>query len=85
MCNCGNKRNGFANQPAVTAVSSTPAQQPAAKMWEDIPFMYTGQSALTITGYISGKRYRFSAPGEKQLIDYRDAAAMMNVPALKKV
>jgi hypothetical protein len=78
MCDCGNKRDGF------TALTGT-VSSAAKKMWQDVWFIYTGQSALTITGYISGKRYRFNASGEQQLIDYRDAAAMMNVPVLKKI
>lgn len=78
MCDCGNKRDSF------TALTGT-VNNATKKMWQDAWFMYTGQSALTITGYISGKQYRFSASGEQQLIDYRDASAMMTVPVLKKV
>jgi len=79
MCDCGNKRDGF------TALAGSTVSSATKKMWQDVWFMYTGQTALTITGYISGKRYRFGATGEQQLIDYRDAAAMMNVPVLKKI
>ena len=78
MCDCGNKREGF------TALANN-VSTPGKKMWQDVWFMYTGQSALTITGYISGKRYRFNATGAQQLIDYRDASAMINVPVLKKI
>ena len=79
MCNCGNKREAF------TALNGTGINNTTKKMWQDVWFVYTGESALTITGYISGKRYRFAGRGEQQLIDYRDAAAMMNVPVLKKI
>ena len=79
MCNCGSKRDGF------TALTGTNTSSTTKKMWQDVWFVYTGESALTITGYISGKRYRFAAPREQQLIDYRDAAAMMNVPVLKRL
>lgn len=81
MCNCGKKRNEYTALTASTASTGSTGK----KMWNDSMFMYTGQTALNITGYISGKKYRFDAPGDQQLIDYRDAAAMMNVPVLKKV
>lgn len=54
-------------------------------MWPDTYFQYTGKSALTVTGKITGKNYRFTKPGEMQVIDYRDASGMMAVPVLKKV
>lgn len=85
MCNCGNKRNGLVAQSSALSSNTGAINQPVEKMWPDISFVYTGQSALTITGYISGKRYRFNAPGERQLIDYRDASSMMTVPVLKRV
>ena len=80
---CGKKRNGVAesysfNGPPVSQGSVT-------KMWEDVLFIYTGETGLTIKGNISGHRYRFRHKGDQQLIDYRDAAAMMAVPVLEKL
>lgn len=54
-------------------------------MWPEAFFEYTGKTAITVTGNISGKQYRFNSPGDKQLIDYRDAAGMTKVPVLKRV
>jgi hypothetical protein len=85
MCNCGNKRNTLANTTVTGSVYQQPLTSAAPTMWPDINFMYTGQSALTVTGSASGRQYRFNAPGEHQLIDYRDAPFMMKVPVLKKV
>jgi hypothetical protein len=85
MCNCGNKRNGFTVPSSATSSNAVPIKQPAEKMWPDIKFMYTGQSALSVTGSVTGKRYRFNRPGEQQLIDFRDAAAMITVPVLKRM
>jgi hypothetical protein len=85
MCNCGNNRNTFAaGQPAAMSNPKSIPQQ-NKKMWPDIYFKYTGKTALTATGKITGKNYRFSKPEEKILVDYRDAAGMMNVPVLKRV
>lgn len=82
MCNCGNKRTSIDN-PLYSASSARPAQQ--AKMWPDVAFIYTGKSGLTVRGTVTGTQYRFNGPGESLLVDYRDAAAMMQVPVLKRV
>lgn len=82
MCNCGNKRALIDKYP-YAADRVNPVQQ--EKMWPDIAFIYTGKSALTVRGTVSGKPYRFSSPGDSRLVDYRDAAAMMNVPVLKRI
>lgn len=50
-----------------------------------VVFEYTGNTALSVTGKITGTHYRFSAPGERQNIDGRDAAGMMGIPVLQKV
>ena len=83
MCNCGNKRNERSSQSAAQRMAGM--QPPLEKTGPAASFMYTGQSALTVTGTVTGKRYRFNAPGEQQLIDYRDAALMMPVPVLKRM
>lgn len=83
MCNCGNKRNELSSR---SAAQQMPTMQPALEQTGPaVSFMYTGQSALTVTGAVTGKRYRFNAPAEQQLIDYRDAALMMSVPVLKRM
>lgn len=91
MCNCGNKRDSFTAQSSASttapaaSVHAGPIKKQTEKMWPDISFVYTGQSALSATGNVTGKRYRFSAPGEKQQVDYRDAPSMMTVPVLKRI
>ncbi len=82
MACCGNKRNEYVGSLASNTVTNT---HPAAKMWDDVWFEYTGQTALTVKGSVSRNVYRFNAPGDKQLIDYRDASGMMAVPVLKKI
>ena len=86
MCNCGNKRSQLQGGQFATGM---PAKEntatPARKMWPDVNFVYTGKTALSVTGNVTGKRYRFSAPGEQQLIDYQDASFMLTVPVLQRV
>jgi len=82
MCNCGNKRATVSTSPFSSFVNK-PVQQ--EKMWPDIAFIYTGKTALTVKGSVTGKQYRFGAPGMNLLIDFRDAARMMNLPVLKRI
>ena len=85
MCNCGNKRNEFTSGNQHFAIGNPHNIPPQGKkMWPDIYFEYTGKTALTVTGKITAKTYRFSKPGEKVLIDFRDAPGMMAVPVLRK-
>lgn len=85
MCNCGNKRNEFSSGQGIAINNSQIIPQQRKKMWPDIYFQYTGKTALTVTGKITGKNYRFSKTGETGLIDYRDASGMMAIPVLKKI
>jgi hypothetical protein len=84
MCNCGNKRESFSAQSSGAAKNESIKKQ-EEKMWPDINFIYTGQSALSATGNITGKVYRFNRPGDKQPVDYRDAPSMIKVPVLKRI
>lgn len=81
MSCCAKKRNEYVGD--VNYHSQTFLEP--AKMREDIYFEYTGQTALSVTGMITGNKYRFSKTGEVQQIDHRDAGSMMAVPVLKKV
>ena len=84
MCNCGNKRNDVATAQSFK-LSNENIQPQKASMWPDAYFEYTGKTALTVTGNISGKQYRFNKSGERQMVDYRDASGLTKVPVLKKV
>ncbi|RYY69272.1 MAG: hypothetical protein EOO13_10005 [Chitinophagaceae bacterium] len=85
MCNCGNKREGLAFEDSFSLSTENNHVTTGNKMWPDVNFEYTGKSALSVKGTISGKTYRFSKPGDVQLIDYRDVSAMRGVPVLKKL
>ncbi|MCF3111179.1 hypothetical protein LL912_20490 [Niabella sp. CC-SYL272] len=77
MCNCGDKRSQL-------VLSSGHAAAAGTGIWSDIWFEYTGRSALTVKGFITGRTYRFSTPGAVLLVDYRDASKMLLVPSLKR-
>ena len=67
------------NQETLTLPKGT------APTMNDQHFEYTGKTALSVKGNITGKNYRFAFSGDKQIIDSRDAAAMLGVPVLRKV
>ncbi len=54
-------------------------------MWPDVLFQYTGNTALTVRGIVTGKIYRFDAQGSSVTVDYRDAGIMHRITALKKI
>jgi hypothetical protein len=85
MCNCGNKREAFSSQQSFSLSNTQNITKQGSKMWPDINFEYTGKTALTVKGNVSGKSYRFSKPGEVQLVDFRDASSLMSVPVLRRL
>lgn len=48
-------------------------------------FRYVGPTSLTVAGPVSGKYYRFSAPGVTVEADPGDAPSLELVPQLKRV
>ena len=48
-------------------------------------YQYTGMTAMTVAGPLSGAKYRFTAPGAKVQVDLRDVAAMAALPNLRRL
>jgi len=84
MCNCGKKRSGYSQNQAskINTVGKAAVGEEAAGY---ISFEYTGKSALTVIGNVTGTKYRFTSPGNTQNVNHLDAAGMMAVPVLKKI
>ncbi len=82
MSCCGNKRKEYVRSRPFTHSSDLPTVP--VKMPEDVSVEYTGYTGLTVTGTITGNKYRFSGTGDIQLVDYRDAGGLMAIPVLKK-
>jgi len=51
----------------------------------EIRFEYTGQSALTVHGPVSGRRYHFFQPGAQMVIDARDRPHLARIATLREV
>jgi hypothetical protein len=82
MCNCGKKRTEYSQQ----GNAATQLKAPVSSIQQNTNsvFEYTGKTALTVTGNITGRSYRFNRPGDLQSIDPRDTAGMMSVPVLRR-
>lgn len=46
-------------------------------------FVYDGQSALVVTGRITGRRYRFPHPGARIGVDIRDVPGLRGINLLR--
>jgi len=75
MSCCGNERQAWPQ-------AENSGLRPELKA---VNFEYTGRSALTVMGPLTGQRYRFGAPGTVLAVDARDAGFMMAVPHLKRM
>ncbi|MGH9361734.1 MAG: hypothetical protein ACRD2T_07435 [Thermoanaerobaculia bacterium] len=71
MC-CGKQRGQFVRSPR----SAVPERH---------FFRYVGRTAITVAGPVSGKYYRFPAPGATVEADPRDAPSLERVPQLRRV
>ena len=85
MCNCGKKRTEFTGQQAYTKPVNVAQQQLFTQNKQTVMFQYTGNTALTTTGSITRKNYRFNFPGDIQHVALSDAPSMSAVHVLKRV
>ena len=85
MCNCGKKRQEYGTGHSSTQSRYGKIEPVKNKSWDEVYFEYTGLTALSVKGSVSGRHYRFAQTGDTQAIDYRDSLAMIAVPVLRKV
>jgi hypothetical protein len=83
MCNCGKKRSEYSQNHTSNANTQRKTAVQEAAGYSS--FEYTGKSALTIIGNVTGTKYRFTSPGNTQKVNHLDAAGMMAVPVLRKI
>ena len=87
MCNCGKNRTALRQQSTASQnyQHKTQLQPQPLQAKQTVIFQYTGKTALTVTGSITRKNYRFNFPGDIQQIDSNDAVAMKAIPVLKRL
>lgn len=50
-----------------------------------VAFVYEGHRGLSVEGPLTGRRYRFAAPGAVVEVDGRDAPSLTAVPGLRRL
>lgn len=80
MSCCGQRRRQILPVEPVSARPRAPAARASVALFE-----YTGTTALTAIGPISGVKYRFASPGARLRVDLRDAPSLNAVPNLLRL
>ena len=83
---CGSRRRQIvaATEPARLDQSLAAGTLPSAPQ-AAMRFVYQGDTALTVVGSVTGRRYRFSYAGAELAIDPRDVRSVAGVPVLRRV
>jgi hypothetical protein len=85
---CGRQVSNFA-PPANVRRSASPHANglpaPPQARQSHVYFEYAGQTGLTVTGPVSGRRYRFDGPGARVPVEPVDKPAMERIPNLRRV
>jgi hypothetical protein len=81
MC-CGRNRTQLMTAMQKTRPVTAVAGQ---KLPSSASFVYTGNTALTVTGPISGFEYKFDRPGARVEVDWRDRILLASIRQLQQV
>ncbi len=79
---CGGKRSRYRAAATAPERGSRPARRAVHTVVE---FEYFGETAMTVVGPITGRRYRFGGPGVGVAVDARDAPSLRAVPKLRRI
>ncbi len=80
MACCGQRRAMATGSGRAVETNKTPRPISRSALYE-----YTGATGMTVTGSVSGMKYRFGQPGSKVQIDWRDVSSMAGLPNLRRV
>ena len=85
MSCCGDKRKRTYYDPYTnTGLQISSETRAAPEPPKPVYFMYTGETALTAKGVMSGKVYRVEGTGAVVKVDANDAAFMTGIPNIRK-
>ena len=86
---CCAKNRTIVSQTGVASPASRAVQPSSAAAGRQLSYVayfeYTGKTALTVLGPVSGIRYRFPTPGARLAVDLRDRPRLASVPGLVQV
>jgi hypothetical protein len=85
MCNCGKMKTNLnhASNSEVHGTVGGPVFDNT--IHGTVSFEYVGRSTLTAIGPVTGRRYRFGAPGARVAVDVRDRPSLVSVPHLRQL
>jgi len=84
---CGDKREQFHDRilaPQSREIIAEASSLPSATPPSFVYFEYIGKTGLTVSGPITGRRYRFDVPGAVVAVEGRDAPSVSAVPNLRR-
>jgi hypothetical protein len=81
MSCCGRSRQQLS---FLAAAQDTARRPPPVERRFEVLFEYTGATALTAVGPVTGRRYRFEGRGARVAVDPRDRQALARVPGLRQ-
>ena len=85
MSCCGDKRSAPFRQVQAGS-SGRSSDAPTSETYQSSAFFeYSGLTALTVLGPVTGRRYRFERPGAVLEVDLRDRPSLLQVPRLRQV
>jgi len=90
MSCCGNRRAQQRTMSSAFVPGVAAPRAPAGRLPGRLPmgaayFEYTGATAITVVGTVTGRQYRFAAPGVPVLVDARDRWSLASVPLLREI
>ena len=79
MC-CGDQRKQLQ-----ATTSQTQKLKAGSRPAPDVLFEYVGHSAQIVVGPVTRRQYHFNWPGDRVLVDPRDAPSVAAVPNLREM
>jgi hypothetical protein len=80
MSCCGQRRAQITGSGGTIEPARAPRRLPNVALYE-----YTGATGMTVTGPVSGMKYRFGQPGAQLQVDPRDVSSMAGLPNLSRI
>ena len=80
---CGRAGQRWGSAPARSHLPNTSTIR--APQIGAVLFEYVGRTGLTVAGPVSGRRYRFDAPGSVVAVDPADQSSLAALPQLRRV
>ena len=86
MSCCGNRsKSTTPPAPLARAVGAGAVVKNVSAPHMTVHYEYIGDNRLVAVGPVTGRPYRFDAPGQVLPVDLRDAAALSTVPKLRRL